>query len=997
MQQPGPDSSRGALWNRWDPHIHAPGTVLNDQYKGPDRWEEFLSRIENSDPRIRALGITDYYSIAGYEQVAERKRSGRLPDVALIFPNVEMRFGIETAKGSAINVHLLFSPEDSDHVARIKHVLSELHFQFQQESYRCDATDLIRLGKAYDKSIKDDAKALEVGSTQFKVNFDELRKIWNESAWVQQNMLVAVAGGSTDGTSGLKEDSSFTALRREIERFAHIIFASQPQQREFWLGKGAVTPEVLLANWGGPKPCVHGSDAHSHAKVGTPDLNRFCWIKGDLTFESLRQACIEPEGRAVVDSEPPRGALPSQVIVQVEVSNASWLVTKRVLLNPGLVAVIGARGSGKTALADLIAAGAYALSRHLNDSSFVRRASEYLVDSESTLAWESGENTSTPLADIAAGDLIDYPRIQYLSQQFVEQLCSAEGLEDELLTEIERVIFQSHPIDNRMGAGSFRELLDLRSERARSARVRFEQALLETSEAITRERARKASLGTLTKQREEKHKLIEKDKNDRKALTSKGTQERVRRLEEISLAVDAARRRVDEVKRKHRALLLLQDAVRDIRSNSAPAHLRDLKKTHAEAGLTDTQWKSFQLIFAGDVDSILVDNIKEATNRISKLSGPAKGEVTPDLKAPPSTAPYVRQDADLTNQTLSLLEKEMNRLQRLVGIDAANAKKLMRLSEKIAKDAAALAKLDQELELARMAEGRIKELIEERKRAYGGVFNAIIEEQQELTDLYAPLGTNLNSQGGELANLSFSVRRSVNIDAWAKKGEALLDLRKIGPFKGKGTLQTIANEELLWAWERGTCVDVAEAMALFREKHEQAIIDHAPVERTDREGFANWARHISDWLYDTSHIRVSYGLQYGGVDIEQLSPGTRGIVLLLLYVAVDTDDDRPLIIDQPEENLDPKSIYDELVERFKTAKSRRQIIIITHNANLVVNTDADQVIVAKCGAHRPGQLPELSYESGGLENPQIRKQVCEILEGGETAFRERAKRLRLRM
>jgi hypothetical protein len=70
---------------------------------------------------------------------------------------------------------------------------------------------------------------------------------------------------------------------------------------------------------------------------------------------------------------------------------------------------------------------------------------------------------------------------------------------------------------------------------------------------------------------------------------------------------------------------------------------------------------------------------------------------------------------------------------------------------------------------------------------------------------------------------------------------------------------------------------------------------------------------------------------------------------------------------------------------------------VTHNSNLIVNTDADQVIVATCGPHRPGQLPEITYESGGLENPRIRKRVCEILEGGEEAFRERARRLRVRM
>jgi energy-coupling factor transporter ATP-binding protein EcfA2 len=84
-----------------------------------------------------------------------------------------------------------------------------------------------------------------------------------------------------------------------------------------------------------------------------------------------------------------------------------------------------------------------------------------------------------------------------------------------------------------------------------------------------------------------------------------------------------------------------------------------------------------------------------------------------------------------------------------------------------------------------------------------------------------------------------------------------------------------------------------------------------------------------------------------------------------------------------------------LVARFREAKKRRQIIIVTHNANLVVNTDADQVIVASCGRHRSGQLPVISYEAGGLENKQIRQRVCDILEGGEQAFKERTKRRRV--
>jgi energy-coupling factor transporter ATP-binding protein EcfA2 len=110
---------------------------------------------------------------------------------------------------------------------------------------------------------------------------------------------------------------------------------------------------------------------------------------------------------------------------------------------------------------------------------------------------------------------------------------------------------------------------------------------------------------------------------------------------------------------------------------------------------------------------------------------------------------------------------------------------------------------------------------------------------------------------------------------------------------------------------------------------------------------------------------------------------------------LDDGDDRPLVIDQPEENLDPQSIYAELVPLFQAAKRKRQVIMVTHNANLVINTDADQIVIAEVGAHTGDGLPPITYRSGGLDEAPIRKLVCDILEGGERAFQDRAKRLRI--
>src|SRR5262249_25965310 len=129
------------------------------------------------------------------------------------------------------------------------------------------------------------------------------------------------------------------------------------------------------------------------------------------------------------------------------------------------------------------------------------------------------------------------------------------------------------------------------------------------------------------------------------------------------------------------------------------------------------------------------------------------------------------------------------------------------------------------------------------------------------------------------------------------------------------------------------------------------------------------------WLFSTDHIRVEYGIRYDGVELRNLSPGVRGIVLLILYLAIDDHDTRPLIADQPEENLDPQSIFEDLVGYFRTARRRRQVIIVTHNANLVVNTDADQVIIANATRVPTSVLPMFSYVSGGLENPGVRKRV----------------------
>jgi hypothetical protein len=334
---------RGSEWHRWEPHIHAPGTVMNNQFRGLTAWQDYLTALEQATPIIEAIAVTDYYVTDTYEEVRRHKAAGRLPGAQLVFPNVELRLDVATARGSFVNLHLFVSPDDPNHIEELQRLLSRLQFNVMQDRFDCTRADLIRLGKKADPTINDDHAALAYGANQFKVNFQKLREVFAESGWAKKNIIIAVAGGATDGTSGVREAADQT-IRREIEGFADVIFASNTAQREFWLGQKDLTPAEVRARYGGLKPCLHGSDAHKVEDVATPFSDRFSWIKGDLEFDALRQACIDPRGRAHVGADPPTSATPSQVIAQIEVLAAPWMTTPVIPLNPGLVAIIGSRG-----------------------------------------------------------------------------------------------------------------------------------------------------------------------------------------------------------------------------------------------------------------------------------------------------------------------------------------------------------------------------------------------------------------------------------------------------------------------------------------------------------------------------------------------------------------------------------------------------------------------------------------------------------------------------
>ena len=127
---------------------------------------------------------------------------------------------------------------------------------------------------------------------------------------------------------------------------------------------------------------------------------------------------------------------------------------------------------------------------------------------------------------------------------------------------------------------------------------------------------------------------------------------------------------------------------------------------------------------------------------------------------------------------------------------------------------------------------------------------------------------------------------------------------------------------------------------------------------------------------------IEYKTESGYVDISTQSPGTQANILLEFIVH--SDSTNPLLIDQPEDNVDNQTIFNDIRSWFSKIKSNRQVIVVTHDANIVINADAENIIIANQKA--PGVF---QYQNGALEHHNNLDEAAKILDGGKNAVKRR--------
>lgn len=274
-------------------------------------------------------------------------------------------------------------------------------------------------------------------------------------------------------------------------------------------------------------------------------------------------------------------------------------------------------------------------------------------------------------------------------------------------------------------------------------------------------------------------------------------------------------------------------------------------------------------------------------------------------------------------------------------------------------------------------EEKERELVELRKKQ-ADILDILCQAIENYKNISLEYKNVINVEGDNVKFLADVLFRQ---DAFIKKIYSLFDTRN-------KDLKEIINEEFS---ETKYTKDNLKLIVKKTIDDEWPLKSGVSKENILRELFSNW--------YNTR-----YQVTMDGDTLDVMSPGKKALVLLKILVSL-AESKCPILIDQPEDDLDNRSIYNDLINFIKEKKKERQIIVVTHNANIVVGADAEEVIVAnQQGTNSPNKQFKFEYRSGSIENntpvykrngiPEdgilngqgIQQHICDILEGGERAF-----------
>lgn len=1032
-----PKYQRGSVWRKWDLHLHPPGTKLSNQFKtadGSDVWDAYCRKLHESD--VQAFGITDYFSADGYFSACEKYRQ-RYPDSPKVFfPNIELRTNdVVNKEQEEVNVHLLFNPFRPDHAEKIKSFLNTLKTNKTESAGRnVKASEL--------KRERDYAAAT---TTRLYIQ-EALAETFGRDADLLDSLLVITAANN-DGIRPERGKQRKLLITDELDKFSDAFFGNAGNVHYFLKTNRAEDKEEFTK----PKPVLSGCDAHSLSDLDerlgqlVSDANHGIvheptWIKADLTYEGLKQIIFEPHNRVFIGAEPDIERrvreYKTRYIESLHVTcidgyrpdqHGAWFFDEKIELGKELVAIIGNKGSGKSAITDII--GLLGNSHNQLSKSPSGQKSEELFSFlnkdkflkggcakhfQGALNWYEGEPDRNLLDAQVATHLPE--KVEYLPQKYLERIC-ANIADDEFRATLNEVIFRYVKPQDSYGKTNLDDLIQYRTQQAQEDIATKKQELHQANSVVVS--VEKKLTEDYRKELEEKIRLRNEEitahtkakpdeKRNPEAGVGTASAESVQ-VERLAQHIEVLTEQIEKLETERVEVSASVEELQQVRQSieRAAEGLTGLeakhKKTLAAAGLT------FGEIVTLTVDFTVLDTaVTQKEQRMRQIETLLMGEEdiatmggddieAVQARAAATAGSLVCQKAMLEVQKAEIVERlgkpareyrqyldELKlwteREKELRGDDQSpEAKTLNGLKKELEKVNTVY---PESLRTARAERERISKGLFSKKRGLTQFYNAVKQSiDGEITKCRAHLG-----------------EYDIAIEAGLRFGPSFFDefLRfinqgAVGSFRGQEEGRAVLRRftDTVDDWEdEGQVFAAINAIADALHTDQRDEFSGAPPARDVFKQMKGQRtpQELYDYLFGFDYLEPKYDLKVDGKDLSELSPGERGGLLLIFYLMLDRQD-IPLVIDQPEDNLDNKSVYEILVTFIKQAKKRRQIILVTHNPNLAVVADAEQIIHVsidkKDGKH------DFDFFSGAIEEPRINQAVVEILEGTMPAFDNR--------
>lgn len=955
---------KGSEWRKWDLHVHTPASYDWDT-KCKITVEDIVEAAV--DEGLLAIAITDHHSVASVQAAVDHGKKKGL----FVIPGVELR----TDKGNdKIHIIALFSPDTAPKTIHEK-LLCPLGFS------------------------EEDVKSS--GDEQVYCDFKKACELIHELG----GLVFLHAGGKANGIEQLSSDMK-KLLKTDLARMVDIFEVNSVRRAKEY--HDIVFP-IIKQEF----PCLITSDSTDRTKLtykGGHSIEAigkaYSWIKADTTFSGLRQILAEPVGRVHLGGTPPKltdiATYPSRYIDSIKVSpsssaNGPWF-NNQIAISPELTAVIGKKGSGKSAFVDIVALSGKS-SIDPDHYSFLHKnkfrkdrttARKYTAQ----LEWQDGEMITANL-DEEVNRASEPERVKYLPQKFVEEICNDYGVSSLFQDEIDKVIFSYVPEEKRLGTTALRDLVQKRADAINTEVARTRNDITEknvgidTLEAKQRPEYKKRIENELAAKQKE-HDAV-KDPTPVAEPKDKLPAGQAEKLAKLEIAITEVGEEIQAAKDKRKATadsLSLLDKL-DGKINTITADVEKIYEALSEeatsAGL------DLKKLIKLEVDSTTLVAKRKELEAVERDLNKKLDQIGTD----PKVSLYAKQKKLVAEkQTISdsfteqhQKYEEYKKLKKAAE-DARKAivgpksdTSLTTINSLTSELDYLTSKLDAALEMEYQARTKLSNAL---VKAMLGKIDLFKEIYQPLIDFIEQEKEKQEATGNMLtfdAGVVFD--KSAFIEGFLKQ----IDQGRNGSFQGKDpgtkTLRDIIDKYTL---------EDADQAAKLAEEVLRCLANDATKEKPTKNDLAKQLKQgftpkaLYDFLYRVEYMDVRFKIRFNEKDLNEnvFSPGEKGALLLIFYLLIDKEK-IPLIMDQPEENLDNETVYTLLVPYIKRAKESRQIIIVTHNPNLAVVCDAEQVVSATMLKAKN----EIRYQAGSIEDPTTNRKIVDTLEGTMPAFTKR--------